>query len=93
MNHYYQAKEKFGMVIIDGVEHALLQQPYLDNHKGEAAYKAVAISEDMLDDDGCHDIGVDDSTTVVWDCSEWFKRADDEEFNCDWENDATEVVM
>lgn len=59
-----------------GLTFALLDDPQLDNYQSGVAYKAKA-----LDQDG-------DEVTLVWDCTDWFNSDTDEEFDCDWANDA-----
>lgn len=87
MNEFNKAIEENGFSKIDGVKYALGQQPYFGNFGNGVAYQAYAFSEKMLDSDGSHQAGLNDSVRLVWDASAWFEEnGNDAEFDCDWEN-------
>ena len=89
MNAYETAIHENGFTVVDGVTYAIYDQPYLNNGKNGAAYKATGFIESAMDENGNFDPMFDSGVSLEWDCSEWHKSESDEEFDCDWENDAT----
>lgn len=88
MNAFQKAVSENGFVVIEGVKYAVGQQPYIDQHNGEAVYKSYGFTEQNLDEDGNHDPMFDDKVDVCWDGSNSSVSVTHEDFDCDWENDA-----
>ncbi len=88
MNAYQKAIKENGFAVVDGVKYAVGQQPYLDNYSEGVAYQAYGFSEKMTDEGGEHDPLFDESVQLIWDCTEWHQNDSEEEFDCDWENEA-----
>ncbi len=92
MNDFDLKANQYGKAIVDGVEYALLQAPYIDKIPGSprVGYLATGFSRQAMNSDGkfCDIFG--ETVTLAWDCDEWFNdpSALDGEFDCDWELDA-----
>ena len=88
MNDYEKAIQENGFTIVDGVKYAIGDQPQIDNWSEGVAYKAYGFTKAMLDEKGKHDPLFDEHKELIWDCTDWHNSETDEEFDCDWENNA-----
>ncbi|ELO1828669.1 hypothetical protein [Vibrio cholerae] len=88
MNAFEKAISENGFVIIDGVKYAVGQQPYIDQLNGEPVFKSYAFTEQDLDEDGSHDPMFESKVDICWDGSSSSVSVTDEDFDCDWENEA-----
>ena len=94
MNAFDKAIKDNGFAVVDGVKYAIGQEPYLDNYTNNmggtgVGYKAYGFTEEMLNEDGEHEPGFDETVELIWDCSEWHEAQNEyDDFDCDWENDA-----
>jgi len=77
-----------GSIMHNSVEYALLDQPQISNYgtDGEACYKALAVSQEQLNDADKFDPMFDAHVSVVWDVyPDWYQSNDSDESNaCDW---------